>query len=60
LVAGLGHDVDRRRYGPQQVAGLPAGQVLLRSAGNELEQQPVDAAEDLGAGPAEFVAAVDQ
>ena len=53
-------DADRLRRGPQKVAGLAAGQELLGSAGDQLEQQHVDAADDLGAGPAQFVAAVDQ
>ena len=48
------------RRGAQQVAGLAAGEELLRSAGDQLEQQLVDAADDLGAGPAQLVAAVHQ
>jgi hypothetical protein len=60
IVAGLGNDADRRRRRAQQVAGLAAGEELLRPTGNQLEQQVVDAADGLGAGPAEFVAAVDQ
>ena len=60
LVAGLGHDAHRCRGGAQQVAGLAAGEELFRPARDELEQQVVDAADNLGAGPAEFIAAVDE
>ena len=60
LVAGLGDDVHRSGAVSQQVAGLAAGEELLRPAGDQLEQQLVDAADDLGAGPAQLVAAVDQ
>ncbi|MFD0578017.1 hypothetical protein [Dactylosporangium darangshiense] len=60
VVAGLGDDAGRRWRGAQQVAGLAAGEELLRPAGDQLQQQAVDPADRLGAGSAEFVAAVDQ
>jgi len=56
VMAGLGDDAHRCRRGAQQVAGLPAGEEFLRPAGDQLQQQVMDAADDLGAGPAQFVA----
>jgi hypothetical protein len=44
----------------QQVAGLAAGEELLGPAGDRLQQQVMDATHSLGAGSAEFVAAVNQ
>jgi hypothetical protein len=60
VVAGPGDDTDRRGGGAQQVAGLAAGEELLRPARDTFQQQGVDAADGLGAGPAELVTAVDQ
>jgi len=46
--------------GVEQGAGLVGGQELLRPAGQQLEQEFVDAVEQVGAGVSEAVAAVDQ
>ena len=56
---GLADDVaglDRGDQGP----GLRRGQELLRPAGKQLQQQPVQPVDGLGAGPAQLVTAVDQ
>jgi len=50
LVAGAGDGVDRRWHGPEQVGRLAPGEELLRAARDQVEQQPVQAPDDLGAG----------
>lgn len=59
VVAGAGDDALRQDRGAQQVGGLAAGEVLLRPARDEEQQQLMDAADEVGTGPAEFVAPVD-
>jgi hypothetical protein len=59
LPAGAPDDVAGADRG-QQCAGLWGGQELLRPARHQLEQQPVQPVDGVGAGPAEAVAAVDQ
>ena len=55
--ADLAGRVPRPDRGDQR-AGLPRGQVLLGPAGQQLQQQPVQPVDDLGAGPAQLIAAV--
>jgi hypothetical protein len=57
--AGLADDVTWTD-GVEQGAGLLRGLELLCPAGHQFQQQVVQAADDLGAGPAELIAAVDQ
>jgi transposase len=57
--AGLADHVTRPDAG-EQGAGLLGGQVFLRAAGDEFEQQGVQPVDDVGAGTAELVAAVGQ
>jgi hypothetical protein len=57
--AGLADDISRAHRG-QQCAGLGRGQELLGPAWDELEQQPVQPVDGLGAGTAELVAVIDQ
>ena len=57
--AGLAGQV-ARPDGREQRAGLRRGQELLRPAGQQFQQQPVQPVDGLGAGPAELVAAVGQ
>src|SRR6266508_3568463 len=46
-------------HGGQDRAGLGCGQVLLRPAGNQIQQQGVQPVDGVSAGPAQPVAAVD-
>ena len=57
--AGLARDVARADRG-QQVLGLRGGQELLRPAGKQLQQQPVQAVDRLRAGHAQLITPVGQ
>jgi hypothetical protein len=57
--AGLAGNVTRPG-GREQGTGLCRGQESLRPAGHQVQQQPVDPVDGLGAGPAELVAPVGQ
>ena len=54
---GAPHEV-ARTHGVEQGAGLGGGQRPFGSAGHQLEEQPVHAVDGLGAGAAQFIAAV--
>jgi hypothetical protein len=57
-MTGLLHHTRRGRHRPQQVGGLSVGEELLYPAGDQLEQQPVDAANDLRPSSTELVTAI--
>src|SRR6266545_6369865 len=59
LAAGAPDQVGGFNTG-QQGAGLAGGQVLLRPAGDQVEQEHVQPVDQIGAGTSETVAAVDQ